>query len=77
MARQKKSSVGAGSFLLLAFFAVLMAAVLIVMFVLFGRNPDLAPPGICKHIAFAVPAILMLLLLVAMIQRVRAISRGE
>lgn len=63
------------SFLVMVLAALLLAAGLIAMMIAFGRDPALAPPGICKHIAFAVPAILMLLLILAMIQRVKALRK--
>ena len=66
----------AASFILMYLGVLLLAAGLIAMMIIFGRNPDLAPPGICKHIAFAVPALLMLLLILAMIQRVRAMRHS-
>ena len=55
---------------------LILAAALIFMMILFARRPELAPPGICEYIAYAVPAILMLLLLLAMAQRVSDMRRS-
>lgn len=66
----------AASFIVMVLAALLLAAGLIAMMIVFARDPALAPPGVCKHIAFAVPAILMLLLILAMIQRVRALRNS-
>ncbi len=64
------------SFIAMCIMALILAAGLIFMMILFARRPELAPPGICEYIAYAVPAILMLLLLLAMAQRVSDMRRS-
>ena len=77
MAKHAKKSSGKGGFIALCLFAVALTAALLIMLVIFARDPELAPPSICKDIALAVPAVTLVVVIVTLFQKMNALKRGE
>ena len=77
MAKRKNGSReqrGGPHFLLRGVLCLLAALVTVVMIIVFGRWPQLAPPGVLAYLFLAVPILLMLVLLIGLfldLQRLR------
>ena len=72
--RARKGS-GAGGFIAGVIACFVLIAVLGWMLVAFHKNPALAPPGVCRYIALAVPAALLVCIFIALVQKLRETGR--
>ena len=66
--RARKSS-GKASFIVGVIACFFLIGVLAWMLLFFHKNPTLAPPGICRYIALAVPAALLLCIFLSLLRK--------